>query len=98
MDNNLDAIDAMGLDPEEVEDEVLEEQEEMEEGEEESEVEELLPEKEGGEEFDFDDELSSEFGDDIVEQQRKADLEQLEQDTVGFASCFPDWDLHPPRK
>lgn len=43
------------------------------------------------------DELEQMFGDsdDMAEMER---LEKvvLEQDLKGFASCFPDWDLHPP--
>ena len=41
------------------------------------------------------DELESMFG------QNDSDLEKMEkvmltQNLEGFASCFPDWDLHPP--
>lgn len=43
------------------------------------------------------DELEAMFGSDF------ADIEKMEEVTLtqsleGFASCFPDWDLHPPVK
>ena len=47
-------------------------------------------------EDDFD-ELESMFG------QGESDIQKMEkvvltQNLEGFASCFPDWDLHPPVK
>lgn len=32
------------------------------------------------------------------EDARKAEQIVLTQNLEGFASCFPDWDLHPPRQ
>ena len=45
--------------------------------------------------YDDFDELEAMFG------QSDSDLKQMEkviltQNLEGFASCFPDWDLHPP--
>ena len=47
-----------------------------------------------GEDLNFD-ELESMFGapeDELAKMEKTALTENLE----GFASCFPDWDLHPP--
>ena len=47
-----------------------------------------------GEAMDFD-ELESMFGapeDELAQMEKTSLTENLE----GFASCFPDWDLHPP--
>ena len=43
------------------------------------------------------DELEAMFG------QPESELEKIEktvltQNLEGFASCFPEWDLHPPRR
>lgn len=43
------------------------------------------------------DELEAMFG------QSESDIQKMEkvvltQNVEGFASCFPDWDLHPPVK
>ncbi len=42
-------------------------------------------------------ELESMFGapeDELAQMEKTSLTENLE----GFASCFPDWDLHPPKK
>lgn len=44
--------------------------------------------------MDFDD-LASMFGDEGGELQNAEQVE-LTQNLEGFASCFPEWDLHPP--
>ena len=43
------------------------------------------------------DELEDLFGkeDESIKQREKV---VLKQNLEGFASCFPDWDLHPPKK
>jgi len=41
------------------------------------------------------DELNALFGRED-EAQQKAEKIVLSQNLEGFASCFPDWDLHPP--
>jgi hypothetical protein len=43
------------------------------------------------------DELEDLFGkeDESIKQSEKV---VLKQNLEGFASCFPDWDLHPPKK
>ncbi len=43
------------------------------------------------------DELENLFGeeDESITQSEKI---VLKQNLEGFASCFPDWDLHPPKK
>lgn len=38
--------------------------------------------------------LEAMFGQDVEVTEKKALTQSLE----GFASCFPDWDLHPPIK
>ena len=45
---------------------------------------------------DFDD-LEALFGTDESDL-KKMEKTVLTQNLEGFASCFPDWDLHPPRK
>jgi hypothetical protein len=42
------------------------------------------------------DELSAMFGDDQDTAADDSDKIVLTQNLEGFASCFPDWDLHPP--
>lgn len=47
----------------------------------------------------FDSEAFAELRDLFAEEdERVADAEKnvLSQNLAGFASCFPDWDLHPP--
>ena len=46
--------------------------------------------------MDFDD-LEAMFGTDESDL-KKMEKTVLTQNLEGFASCFPDWDLHPPRK
>ena len=46
----------------------------------------------------FSDELDAEYSAEIIEQKAQLDSEQLNQDIEGFASCFPKWDLHPPKR
>ena len=41
------------------------------------------------------DELEEMFKED--EEIEKAEKVVLKQNLEGFASCFPEWDLHPPR-
>lgn len=41
------------------------------------------------------DELESMFGGGSSELEEKEKI-VLSQDLEGFASCFPDWDIHPP--
>lgn len=43
------------------------------------------------------DELESMFGQDTSDLARMEKV-MLTQNLEGFASCFPDWDLHPPVK
>ncbi|MBQ6175516.1 MAG: hypothetical protein IKS31_02740 [Clostridia bacterium] len=43
------------------------------------------------------DELESLFGTPESELEQAEKIE-LTQNLEGFASCFPDWDLHPPLK
>ena len=43
------------------------------------------------------DELEAMFGD-IDPDMKKMDKVVLTQNLEGFASCFPEWDLHPPKK
>ncbi len=38
--------------------------------------------------------LQDEDGDGFVDERKV----KLQQNLEGFASCFPDWDLHPPLK
>lgn len=38
--------------------------------------------------------LQDEDGDGFVDERKV----KLQQNLDGFASCFPDWDLHPPLK
>ncbi len=40
-------------------------------------------------------ELSDLFAEDD-EKIRQSEANVLSQNLTGFASCFPDWDLHPP--
>lgn len=40
-------------------------------------------------------ELSALFSEDD-EKVRESEANVLSQNLTGFASCFPDWDLHPP--
>lgn len=40
-------------------------------------------------------ELEAMFGQNYSEQKRMEKI-ILTQELEGFASCFPDWDLHPP--
>jgi len=47
--------------------------------------------------FDEFDDLESMFGDAGSEIQEMENV-VLTQNLEGFASCFPDWDLHPPVK
>lgn len=42
------------------------------------------------------DELEALFGDDSGASADESDKIVLTQNLEGFASCFPDWDLHPP--
>lgn len=42
-------------------------------------------------------ELEALFGTDSAETQ-KMEKVMLSQNLEGFASCFPEWDLHPPVK
>lgn len=42
-------------------------------------------------------ELADLFGSNDTEVQQAEQVE-LTQDLEGFASCFPEWDLHPPVK
>lgn len=49
---------------------------------------------ENGTEFD---ELEALFGQDDSELANNEKI-MLTQNLEGFASCFPDWDLHPPVK
>ncbi|MBR5968982.1 MAG: hypothetical protein IK016_01405 [Lachnospiraceae bacterium] len=42
-------------------------------------------------------ELDELFGDDELEMQQNERI-VLTQNLQGFASCFPNWDLHPPVK
>ena len=50
----------------------------------------------------MDNNFMSEFGDlEAMFGQDKTDVQKIEsialtKDLEGFASCFPDWDLHPP--
>lgn len=44
------------------------------------------------------DELGSLFGGEPENELQKAEKIVLTQNLEGFASCFPDWDLHPPVK
>ena len=41
------------------------------------------------------DELEAMFGS-VDEEVKKMEKVVLTQNLEGFASCFPDWDLHPP--
>lgn len=41
------------------------------------------------------DELESMFGQDASDAEKMKKV-ILTQNLEGFASCFPDWDLHPP--
>ena len=50
--------------------------------------------QENQDELDFD-ELGELFGQPESELE-KAEKVVLTQNLEGFASCFPDWDLHPP--
>lgn len=43
------------------------------------------------------DELEDLFGSDD-EEMNKMEKQVLTQNLEGFASCFPEWDLHPPIK
>lgn len=43
------------------------------------------------------DDLEALFGTDESDL-KKMEKTVLTQNLEGFASCFPDWDLHPPRK
>ena len=43
------------------------------------------------------DELESLFGEDD-ESIAQSEKVVLKQNLDGFASCFPEWDLHPPKK
>jgi hypothetical protein len=43
------------------------------------------------------DELEDLFGSD-GEEMNKMEKQVLTQNLEGFASCFPEWDLHPPIK
>ena len=43
------------------------------------------------------DELEAMFGQDTSDRARMEKV-MLTQNLEGFASCFPDWDLHPPVK
>jgi len=46
----------------------------------------------------FEDDLDSEYADELIAEKAMTDEIELTQDLDGFASCFPDWDLHPPKK
>lgn len=41
------------------------------------------------------DELEAMFGTDVSDMKRMEEI-TLTQSLDGFASCFPEWDLHPP--
>lgn len=41
------------------------------------------------------DELEAMFGTDMSDMQKMEEV-TLTQSLEGFASCFPNWDLHPP--
>lgn len=56
-----------------------------------------MPNKEIDQERSDFDELEAMFGQsdfDLIDNQKT----MLTQNLEGFASCFPDWDLHPPVK
>lgn len=49
------------------------------------------------EEFDIFEELDAMFGASDTDMVKMEEV-VLSQNLEGFASCFPEWDLHPPRQ
>ena len=50
------------------------------------------------ESFDFGADLDAEFSEDLATEIAEKEKDELSQNLEGFASCFPNWDLHPPKK